>query len=42
MNVLDLIRRQIQRKEAIKIAQNTQLRILTYRGSYYVKQLRPF
>ena len=36
MNVLEIVRRQIQRKEAIKQARLAQL---AYRGQRYVKQV---
>lgn len=38
MNALELVRRQIQRTEAIKRAQKINARTLCYRGNCYVKQ----
>jgi hypothetical protein len=38
MNALELIRKQLTRKEALKEAQKTNAQTLCYRGQCYVKQ----
>tara|TARA_X000000950_G_scaffold208938_1_gene251324 strand:+ start:206 stop:331 length:126 start_codon:yes stop_codon:yes gene_type:complete len=39
MNVLEMVRRQQQRKDAIKRAQAIHAKVLCYRGLCYVKPL---
>ena len=38
MNVLDIVRKQQQRKDAIKQAQTNHAKVLCYRGNCYLKQ----